>query len=61
MDLRDFVYKFPVSIRLSFKYDKIKRYGLLSVHPGYSSDVFIDSTRQIKSDKPLPMSSDFLK
>ena len=30
-------------------------------YPGYSSDVFIDSTRQIKSDKPLPMSSDFLK
>jgi hypothetical protein len=30
-------------------------------YPGYSSDVFIDLTRQIKSDKPLPMSADFLK
>ena len=30
-------------------------------YPGYSSDIFIDLTRQIKSDKPLPMSADFLK
>lgn len=30
-------------------------------YPGYSNDVFIDLTRQIKSDKPLPMSADFLK
>ena len=29
--------------------------------PGYSSDIFIDLTRQLKSDKPLPMSADFLK
>ena len=30
-------------------------------YPGYSSDVFIDLTRQLKSDIPLPMSADFLK
>ena len=30
-------------------------------YPGYSSDIFIDLTRQIKSDKPLPMSAEFLK
>ena len=29
--------------------------------PGYSSDIFIDLTRQLKSDKLLPMSEDFLK
>lgn len=29
--------------------------------PGYSSDIFIDLTRQLKSDKPFPMSADFLK
>ena len=30
-------------------------------YPGYIDDVFIDITRQLKSDIPLPMSADFLK
>ena len=30
-------------------------------YPGYVEDVFIDLTRQIKSDEPLPTTADFFK
>lgn len=30
-------------------------------YPGYSENIYIDLTRQIKSDKPLPTSADFFK
>ena len=30
-------------------------------YPGYVEDVFIDLTRQIKSNEPLPTTADFFK
>tara|TARA_B100000902_G_C27152856_1_gene834674 strand:+ start:577 stop:969 length:393 start_codon:yes stop_codon:yes gene_type:complete len=30
-------------------------------YPGYTKDILIDNTRQIKSNEPIPMSPDFLK
>ena len=33
----------------------------INQYPGYTDNVFIDLTRQIKSDKPLPTTADFFK
>jgi len=61
MDLRDL---YTNLCPLDYHLNMIKLKDMVTKvngYPGYSSDVFIDLTRQIKSDKPLPMSADFLK
>lgn len=61
MDLRDL---YSNLCPLDYHLNMIKLKDMVTKvngYPGYSSDVFIDLTRQIKSDKPLPMSADFLK
>ena len=61
MDLRDL---YTNLCPLDYHLNMIKLKDMVTnvnSYPGYSSDVFIDLTRQIKSDKPLPMSADFLK
>ena len=30
-------------------------------YPGYTDNIFIDLTKQIKSNKPLPTTADFFK
>jgi hypothetical protein len=61
MDLRDL---YTNLCPLDYHLNMIKLKDMVTKvngYPGYSSDIFIDLTRQIKSDKPLPMSADFLK
>ena len=61
MDLRDL---YTNLCPLDYHLNMIKLKDMVTKvngYPGYSNDVFIDLTRQIKSDKPLPMSADFLK
>jgi hypothetical protein len=61
MDLRDL---YTNLCPLDYHLNMIKLKDIVTKvngYPGYSSDVFIDLTRQIKSDKPLPISADFLK
>lgn len=61
MDLRDL---YTNLCPLDYHLNMIKLKDMVTKvngYPGYSSDVFIDLTRQIKSDKPLPISADFLK
>ena len=41
---------------------KIKNYVTrVNQYPGYAKNIYIDLTRQIKSDKPFPTTPDFFK
>ena len=61
MDLRDiYINLCP----LDYNINMIKMNNLVTrvnQYPGYVEDVFIDLTRQIKSDEPLPTTADFFK
>ena len=61
MDLRD---NYQNLCPLDYNINMIKLEKLstkVNQFPGYSKNVFIDLTRQIKSDKPLPTTADFFK
>ena len=61
MDLRDiYINLCPLDyninmIKMNNNVTRVNQY------PGYVEDVFIDLTRQIKSDEPLPTTADFFK
>ena len=61
MDLRDiYINLCP----LDYNINMIKMNNMVTrvnQYPGYVEDVFIDLTRQIKSDEPLPTTADFFK
>ena len=61
MDLRDLYQNLcPLDYNINMiKLEKIST--KVNQYPGYSDNVYIDLTRQIKSDKPLPTSADFFK
>ena len=59
MDLRDL---YSNLCPLDYNINMIKMNDMvtrINQYPGYVEDVFIDLTRQIKSDKPLPITADF--
>ena len=61
MDLRDvYINLCPLDYNINMikMNDMVKR---VNQYPGYVEDVFIDLTRQIKSDEPLPTTADFFK
>ena len=61
MDLRDL---YSNLCPLDYNINMIKMNDMVTrvnQYPGYVEDVFIDLTRQIKSDEPLPTTADFLK
>lgn len=61
MDLRDL---YTNLCPLDYHLNMIKLKNMVTNvngYPGYTDNIFIDITRQLKSDIPLPMSADFLK
>ena len=61
MDLRDiYINLCPLDYNINMikMNDMVTR---VNQYPGYVEDVFIDLTRQIKSDEPLPTTADFFK
>jgi len=61
MDLRDL---YQNLCPLDYHLNMIKLKDMVTKknqYPGYAEDTFIDLTRQIKSDKPLPTTADFFK
>ena len=61
MDLRDiYINLCPLDYNINMikMSDMVTR---VNQYPGYVEDVFIDLTRQIKSDEPLPTTADFFK
>ena len=61
MDLRDL---YTNLCPLDYNINMIKMKDMvtrINQYPGYTSDIFIDITRQIKSDEALPTTADFLK
>ena len=61
MDLRD-LYQNLCPLDYNINMIKLEKLSTkVNQYPGYSENVYIDLTRQIKSDKPLPTSADFFK
>jgi len=61
MDLRD-LYQNLCPLDYNINMIKLEKSSTkVNQYPGYSDNVYIDLTRQIKSDKPLPTSADFFK
>ena len=61
MDLRD-LYQNLCPLDYNINMIKLEKLSTkVNQYPGYSDNVYIDLTRQIKSDKPLPTSADFFK
>lgn len=61
MDLRD-LYQNLCPLDYNINMIKLEQLSTkVNQYPGYSENVYIDLTRQIKSDKPLPTSADFFK
>ena len=61
MDLRD-LYQNLCPLDYNINMIKLEQLSTkVNQYPGYSDNVYIDLTRQIKSDKPLPTSADFFK
>ena len=61
MDLRD-IYQNLCPLDYNINMIKLEQLSTkVNQYPGYSENVYIDLTRQIKSDKPLPTSADFFK
>jgi len=61
MDLRDL---YQNLCPLDYHLNMIKLKDMVTKknqYPGYAENTFIDLTRQIKSDKPLPTTADFFK
>jgi len=61
MDLRDL---YQNLCPLDYHLNMIKLKDMVTQknqYPGYAENTFIDLTRQIKSDKPLPTTADFFK
>ena len=61
MDLRDiYINLCPLDYNINMiKMNKMVKRS--NQYPGYTDNIFIDNTRQIKSDKPLPTTADFFK
>ena len=61
MDLRD-LYQNLCPLDYNINIIKLEQLSTkVNQYPGYSENVYIDLTRQIKSDKPLPTTADFFK
>tara|TARA_B110001450_G_scaffold201412_1_gene190507 strand:+ start:1102 stop:1518 length:417 start_codon:yes stop_codon:yes gene_type:complete len=61
MDLRD-LYQNLCPLDYNINMIKLEQLSTkVNQYPGYSENIYIDLTRQIKSDKPLPTSADFFK
>jgi len=61
MDLRD-LYQNLCPLDYNINMIKLEQLSTkVNQYPGYSENVYIDLTRQIKSDKPLPTTADFFK
>ena len=61
MDLRD-LYQNLCPLDYNINMIKLEKLSTkVNQYPGYSDNVYIDLTRQIKSDKPLPTTADFFK
>ena len=61
MDLRD-LYQTLCPLDYNINMIKLEKLSTkVNQYPGYSDNVYIDLTRQIKSDKPLPTTADFFK
>ena len=61
MDLRD-LYQNLCPLDYNINMIKLEKLSTkVNQYPGYSENVYIDLTRQIKSDKPLPTTADFFK
>ena len=61
MDLRDiYINLCPLDYNINMiKMNKMVKRS--NQYPGYTDNIFIDNTRQIKSKKPLPTTADFFK
>ena len=59
MDLRDiYINLCPLDYNINMiKMNKMVKRS--NQYPGYTDNIFIDNTRQIKSKKPLPTTADF--
>ena len=59
MDLRDiYINLCPLDYNINMiKMNKMVQRS--NQYPGYTDNIFIDNTRQIKSKKPLPTTADF--
>lgn len=61
MDLRD-LYQNLCPLDYNINMIKLEQLSTkVNQYPGYSENVYIDLTRQIKSDTPLPTTADFFK